>query len=367
MRSGIVPLGKDLALMPDSAQERTERASPKRRSDARKRGQVARSAELPGAAALVAGALIARVLGTTIWQSFSLLLQNDLAQIARPNLTVSDVDTLFAQTVWSAALALAPVVAVLAGAGLVFGLAQTGLTVSARTLAPKFERISPLNGVKRLASPATGFEMLKMLVRLGVLVAVALTEVSQMASQVLTLSSVGVSGAPAVLGDVLFQIVLRVALAGALLAVADYAFQRWRFERELRMTKQEVKEEQRQLEGDPQIKSRIRRLQRELARRRMMQDAARSTVVVTNPTHYAVALRYVAGKSRAPLVVAKGQDYIAQQIIAIARRHNVPIVENPPLARALHAAVPIGREIPASLYRAVAEVLAFVYRLRRRW
>ncbi len=353
--------------MPDSSQERTEDASPKRKSDARKKGQVARSAELPGALALVAGVVVLRAVGPAVWGNFSALMVTDLSQISRPDLTPQQADTLVTQSFAAAALAVAPLFLALLATGLAAGLAQTGMVVSTKTLTPKFDRLNPMSGFKRIFSINTGFELLKMSVRLAVLVAAAFGVLGSVAGQVLTLAQVGLPAAPAMLGDTLFAVVLRVALAGAFLAVVDYAYQRWRFSKTLKMTKQEVREEQHQLDGNPQIKARIRRVQRELARRRMMQEVTKATAVVVNPTHVAVALRYLPGKARAPIVVAKGQDLIALQIKEVARRHGVPVVENPPLARALHAGVPLGREIPANLYRAVAEVLAFVYKLKRRW
>jgi flagellar biosynthesis protein FlhB len=177
----------------------------------------------------------------------------------------------------------------------------------------------------------------------------------------------GLELVPGMIGDVIFTVILRVALAGGVLAAIDYIFQRWRYNKSLKMTHQEIKEELREMDGDPQIKSRIRKLQRELARRRMMDAVPDATAVVTNPTHFAVALRYESGKTRAPIVVAKGQDYVAEQIKTIASKHNVPVIENPFLARTLYSSVRVGQEIPAQLYRAVAEIIAFVYRLKRRW
>jgi flagellar biosynthesis protein FlhB len=351
--------------MPESGQERTERASPKRRQDARKRGQVPRSAELPGAAALLAGIMTLRVTGPMMWGSLEGLVRDDLASVARADLTPGESVLLFGQSIMTAALAVTPILISLLVTGVVAGLLQTGLVVA--PLKPHFERLNPATGMKRIFSISSGFELGKMILRLVVLVAVAASVFGDIAHQVGTLNMPSLSSAPGVMGDILFTLAVRVAIAGVILAVVDYGFQRWRFERDLKMTKQEVREEMKQLDGNPEVKSRIRRLQRALAKKRMMNEVPKSTVVVTNPTHFAVALRYESGKMRAPIVVAKGQDLVAQQIKAIARKHDVPVLENPPLARALHAGVPLGKQIPPQLYRAVAEVLAFVFKLRRRW
>jgi flagellar biosynthesis protein FlhB len=354
--------------MPESSsQERTEEATPHRRQEARKKGQVVRSADLPPAAGLLAGTVTLRMIGPLIWGNFATLLKQRLTDIVRPDLSARDAMTLIGQTIVTGALAVAPVLLALMVGGIAAGLTQTGFVMSLQSLSPKFDKLNPATGIKRIFSSAVGFELLKMALRLVLFIAIAIAAVQGVIGEIVQIGATGLLAAPGMLGDILFNILLRLAVAGALLAGLDYGLQRWRFNRELRMTKQEVKEEIRQTEGDPQIKARIRRLQRQMARKRMMQDVPKATVVVANPTHFAVALRYVSGQMRAPIVVAMGQDLLAQQIRALAEQHGIPVVENPPLARSLYATAKIGREIPAQMYRAVAEVLAFVYRLRRRW
>lgn len=353
--------------MPENGQEKTEEATPKRRSDARKKGQIARSSELSGATGLLVGVLVMHAAGPLAWNGFSNLLRSDLSALAQPDLTAQVAVSLLAQCLLAGALAVLPILAAFMAGGLVAGVVQTGGLVSMNALAPKFDRLNPMSGVKRIFSPTTAFEVIKMIARLAILGAVMWSVIPQVQGDVLELGRNGLLDAPAVLGDALYTLMLRVAMAGGVLAAADFAFQRWKFNRDLKMSKQEVKEEMRQLDGDPQIKQRIRRVQREMAKKRMMQEVPKATVVLANPTHFAVALRYTSGKMRAPVVVAKGQDHIAQQIKALAREHNVPVVENPPLARALHASVKLNQEVPPQLYRAVAEVLAFVYKLKRRW
>lgn len=348
-------------------QERTEAATPRRLEEAHKRGQYARSAELPGAAALLLGALVLRATGPALWQRLADLLQTQLAVITRPDLTPGDVAHLFGQMTLAGALAVAPILGALGAMGIAASLMQTGFLLAGQALTPRFDRINPFQGMQRLFSANTGFELTKMILRLAVLGASIVSVLSGFSAQLTALASVGILGAPAIIGDLAQTLILRVALASAGLAALDYGYQRWRFARDLRMTRQEVRDEQRQNEGDPMIKMRIRRLQRERARKRMMQDVPKATMVLANPTHFAVALRYESGKMRAPVVVAKGADYMAEQIKEVARQHNVPIFEQPALARALYAAVPLDREIPVSFYRAVAEVLAVIYQLKRRW
>lgn len=353
--------------MPENGQERTEDATPHRRQEARRKGQVARSPELPGAVALVTGVLVLRGVGPGIWSALANMVQQRLADVAQGDLTPSAALGMVGGAATAAGLAVAPVVLALAGAGVAAGLAQTRFTVAPAALRPKFDRLNPLTGAKRIFSLNAGFELAKMSLRLVILGVAAWSSLQSLAGQLVALGGTGLLAAPGWIGNAVFTLVLRVSLAGLGLAAADYAYQRWHFNRELRMTRQEIREETRQNEGDPQIRARIRRLQRQRARQRMLRAVPEATVVVANPSHFAVALRYAAGERRAPLVVAKGQDYLAQQIKALAAKHGVPVIENPPLARTLYAAVPLGREIPASLYRAVAEVLALVYRIKRRW
>jgi flagellar biosynthetic protein FlhB len=353
--------------MPESGQERTEDATPKRKQDARKKGQSPRSIDLPPAVGLLTGLITLHATGPMMWSGFSDVMQHGLSATFQPDLTTRDALGLVGQSVIAGAYAVAPVLAALLVGGVTTALLQTGGLVTFKAISPKFEKLNPATGVKRLFSPQTGFELFKMVLRLTIFIVVAVSVANQIVQQALSLGGASMGIVPGIIGDALYTLALRVAIAGLFLAALDYIFQKWQFTRTLRMTKQEVREELRQTEGDPQIKARIRRLQRQRAKQRMMQEVPTATVVVANPTHFAVALRYESGKTRAPIVVAKGRDLIAQQIKALATQHGVPVVENPPLARTLYSSVSLGREIPYHLYRAVAEVLAFIYRLKRRW
>jgi flagellar biosynthetic protein FlhB len=353
--------------MAEQGQQRTENATPKRKQDARKQGQTARSADLPSALGLLAGLLALRFAGPLMWQGLAQIVQGDLAAITQPDLTAQVALGLVGQSLLAGLLAVVPLLAALMLGGVITSVIQTGGIVSAKAIAPKFDRVNPGTGLKRLFSVRTGFELGKTAVRLAIFLTVAASMAPTVVADVVRLGTTGLSAVPDLIGGIVFAVVLRLAAAGAILATLDYLFQRWQFTRGLRMTRQEVRDELRQTEGDPQVKQRIHRLQRQRARQRMMQEVPKATVVLANPTHIAVALRYESGKSRAPVVVAKGRDLVAQQIKVLAAQHGVPIIENPPLARSLYAAVKLGREIPYHFYRAVAEVLAFVYRLKRRW
>lgn len=353
--------------MAESGQERTEEATPKRRRDAHKKGQVSRSAEVPGAAALLAGVVALRTVGPTSWTALQHVLQFGLSSAQRTDIAPVDIINIIGQECTQGFLALLPIMLTLVLAAAAAGLSQTGLVVSAGLLVPKFSRVNPMEGFKRIFSMKTGFELLKQLARLILLGAVAFAVVQPTLLQIMQLGYGSIQNAPGILGNAVLDLIFRMAMVSGILAAVDYSFQRNRFLKQLRMTKQEVREEIKQNEGDPAVKNRIRRLQRALARKRMMEKVPTAAVVIANPTHFAVALRYESGKTRAPIVVAKGQDFMALQIKEIARKHNIPIVENPPLARTIFAAVKVDQEIPAQFYRAVAEVLAFVYRLKRRW
>ncbi len=353
--------------MQESGQERTEQATPKRLRDARRRGQVSRSAELPGAASLVLAVFILRMTAPYSWQNLQNLIGVGLLSAGNGDITVTDVYHLIFVECSYAVSALAPLALTLFVIATAAGLGQTGLAFSPKLLTPKFDRINPVNGLKRMFSLTTIFELFKQFVRIAILGFAAYMAISGTLTQIGQTPQNILAVAPQILGGALYSLLFSIALVGGVLAAADYAFQRWRYIRQMRMTKQEVRDEQKEMEGNPQIKSRIRRMQRALAKKRMMEKVKKSTMVITNPTHFAVALYYQSGKTRAPIVTAKGQDFMAQTIKETARKYNIPIIENPPLARSLYATAEVDREIPIELYRAVAEVIAFIYRIKRRW
>lgn len=265
-----------------------------------------------------------------------------------------------------AAKAFLPVIGVAMVVGVVVNLLQVGVMFTAEPLSPNWARLNPVAGFTRLFSRRAFVESVKTLLKVLLIGWLTFSAVRADAAMLLRTSEIDPLMVLMLVGQLLYKMAWRVGLAMLVLALLDYGFQRWEYEKSLRMTKEEVKQELKQTEGDPQVRSRIRARQQAIARRRMMQAVPKADVVVTNPTHYAVALQYDAQKMAAPTVVAKGMNLIALRIREIAQQHGVPIVENPPLAQSLYRTVDIGEQIPPELYQAVAEVLAYVYRLRRR-
>jgi flagellar biosynthetic protein FlhB len=251
--------------------------------------------------------------------------------------------------------------------GVIVNIVQTnGPVFATEALAPDLNRINPLKGAQRFFSSRAFVDLAKSLVKIGFIGFIAFSTIRDSYPQLMMMAHMDTSAALTMLGDVLFNMALR-AMAGMLvLAAIDYFYQRWQHEKMLRMSKEEIKQEHKQTEGDPRWKARIRARQRALAKKRMMADVPKADVIITNPTHFAVALQYDSEKMGAPIVLAKGQDLIAKRIRELAQENDIPIVENPPLARTLYKEAEIGREIPAALYEAVAEVLAFVYQINQR-
>lgn len=349
--------------------ERTEKATPKRREDARRKGQFARTPELPAAAGLAAALLMLRATGPQLLEHAGGLfarLPASLAAVSERDLTSPAAEQLLLGAGADIAFLALPVLAAAAAGAAVFALAQTGLQFSAHALAPQAERFNPVANLKRAYGAQAPLELAKSLFKIGA-VAFACYGVG---SQALTDSPrlVGATAAAtfAAAGSVISSVVWRAALCLFAVAALDYGLARYRHEKSLRMSKQDIKDEYRQQEGDPAVKGQRRRAARALLQRRIAVEVPRADVVITNPTHFAVALRYKRGRDAAPVVVAKGADHLAARIRQIARAHSIEIVENPPLARTLYREVTPGRAIPPELFRAVAEVLAYVYRLRER-
>ncbi len=350
--------------MADLAQERTEQPTPKRLEEARKQGQVPRSPELAAAAVvLVAGGGL-EIFGRRAAGALYVLMQSGLAlrraQLLDEGALIGTLEASAAQ----ALLACAPILLATLAAALAAPLALGGWNLSFEALAPDFTRLSPVNGVQRIFSARSLVELAKACAKFVLVAAVAAAFLWKSSGRLLALG--GEPLEPAIADAVALSGRALLALAGSLAVIAaiDVPWQRWNHTRQLRMSRQEIREELRESEGSPEVKGRIRRMQQEVARRRMMQEVPKADVVVVNPTHFAVALRYDERRMRAPTVVAKGTDEIAARMREVAAEHRVPIFEAPPLARALHRAVPIGGEIPVSLYVAVAQVLTYVYQVR---
>ncbi len=347
--------------------ERTEKATPKHRQRAREKGQVARSPDLSGSLVLIAGLLAISMMGPKIVESGATTFRETLRDIANPAHATSaaGISELIHTALSTIVLAVAPVAGACLLAGLLGGVAQVGFKPTMKALKFDFRRINPSAGARNLFGPNAIFEALKAIAKVAVVGLVAALAVLPG----LTTLAAKVGMQPAALGALMgasaLSVAQRAAFAYLVIGLLDYAWRRHRHEKQLRMTKQEVKEETRQYGISAEVKTAQRRRQMQAARARMMAAVPKADVVVTNPTHYAVALVYD-GSHTAPLLVAKGKDLIAAQIRRVAEENDVPVISDPPLARALHSSTEIGQMIPRELYAAVAQVLAFVYRLAGR-
>ena len=346
-------------------QEKTEPASPKKRADARKKGQVALSREIPSTLILIASLGFFFFGGAWMVGTMTRFMNSTFSNLN--NMLFSDIlsaRALLVLTLQEALYIMLPFMLVVLVAGVFGNVMQIGILFSTETITPKLSKLDPIAGFRRLVSAKTLAELPKSILKLITVGSIAYLMVVKNLPRMPDLMQMSVAAILEAFGWIAFQIGFFVCLALILIAAADYIFQRWQHEKELRMTKQEVKDEQKQLMGDPQIKARIKSAQLDMARRRMMSAVPEADVVITNPTRLAIALRFDADEMDAPMVVAKGAGEIARRIREVARENNIPLVEEKPLARALYKVVDIDQYIPVELYRAVAEVLAYVYRLK---
>lgn len=350
--------------MAEDKAQKTEPATPKRREDARRKGQVAQSRELQSVVVLAAAlAALASPVGEGIVEALLLTMSGAFTAVASPPSTTGDFHAALLAPLAAVGVAMVPVLIAILFFGAGAQVAQSGPLWSPQALAPKLERISLVQGFKRFVSVDRLFELVKALIKVGVVAAVAVFVLQDDVRLVVGLAGADLGSGIQVTFDLARQLALAIVLLLAVLAVLDLAYQRWRYEEKLKMSRQEVRDELRQREGDPNLRGRARALHRDMSRSRMIAAVADAHVVVTNPTHYAVALRYDRGSMSAPECVAKGRGHVAARIRAAAVEHDVPIVENPPVARLLHKTCEVGRAIPENLFEAVAEILAFVFRL----
>lgn len=344
--------------------DKTEKATPKRRKEARDKGQVARSVELSGGATLVGGLIGVIAFGPRIASDTGQAMTSIWSQIANGSSVTSaaglhGLEQLVLKVILET---VAPIAGICLLVGVLVNVAQVGFKPTTQALSPKFERLNPVTGFKTKFGKQAGFEAGKSLAKVAVVGAAAAISLVPMITHLTT----GVGASPSTLASLMFSgaksVAIRVVAVYILIAVADYVWQKRRFEKNLKMTKQEIKDESRNQDLPPEVKSAIRRRRILAARARMMAAVPHADVVVTNPTHYAVALVYD-GTKPAPTVVAKGKNLIAAQIRRVATENGVPIVPDPPLARSLHASVELDQMIPAELFAAVAQLLAHVYRM----
>jgi flagellar biosynthesis protein FlhB len=347
--------------------ERTEQATGKRRAEARRKGQVAKSREIPAATVMLAGLSVLFVLSSYIFRQLAGVMTDLLRKPpAVLSLTPAQIRDLSGEILWSVFLILGPVLLVIMAAAVLSNYVQVGPLFSLESIRPQFGRLNPVKGFSRLVSRHSAVELVKSIGKLFVIGYVAYSTIRGEVPQILALTDQSAGGIFSYIAWISFKIALKTFLVITVLAGLDYAFQRWDYEKSLRMTKREVQDEFKQTEGDPLIKSRIRSIQREMARRRMMAEVPKADVIITNPTHLAVALAYNSREMSAPTVIAKGAGVIAEKIKELGRQHRIPVVENKPLAQVLYKTVELGQVIPTTLYQMVADILAFVYRMKQK-
>lgn len=350
--------------------EKTEEPTAKKKEDTRKEGKVAKSKELSGGVELIALFVILKFWVGMMGERFIGLFETVYKKF--PEFTVHydgfiskfEYHILFKDILLQILFLLLPFFAIGVLISIVVNMAQFKFKVSAKPLQPKFSKLNPVNGFKRLFSAEKLMELLKSILKVVLISVIVYTTIKDDWVYLYKFYDMPLMQSVSLIGDIVINLGLKVSLFFLVIAFADFGYQKYKFNKEIKMTKQEVKDEYKQSEGDPQIKGKIRQKMREVSQRRMMQDLTKADVVITNPTHFAVAIRYAPDEHKAPIVVAKGADYLAQKIKGIARENGIEIVENKPLARMLYANVDIGQEVPPELYQAVAEVLAFVYKLQ---
>lgn len=344
------------------ADNKTEKATPRRRDKVRKEGKIPRSRELSSSLALM-GVICLLHWSQPNWVQQWHGLMDRLLNLAIQG-DIGANTTVFA---WTGVMALQwvwPSIAVAMGIAVMVQFGQGGIVFAPAAIAPKFSKLNPVQNMKQIFSLGGYSRLLKSLLPLAAVVYLTFIIITSDWSAIIHASTTGLTALPNALMGRVWEIGWKGAFVFTLWSVVDYVLQRRKFENDLKMSKQEVRDESKETEGNPQAKGRVRKLQRQLRKKRMLQDVKKATVIVTNPTHFAVALKYDIETMGAPVVVAKGQDLVAKQIRQIAQWHDVPMVENPPLARALYRSVDVGSVIPNKLYTAVAEILAFVYRAR---
>ncbi|OGR02758.1 MAG: flagellar biosynthesis protein FlhB [Deltaproteobacteria bacterium RIFOXYD12_FULL_50_9] len=349
-----------------SGQEKSESPTSRRLSEARKKGDVAKSMELPSAAVLLAGITTLYLLNNYLLERFYIVFRRYLSNLHAIEITPDNMYNVALEVILYLAILLGPLMAVIVIVALVANYAQVGVLFSTEKIMPQFDRVNPLKGFANLFSKQALAQMIKSITKLLIVSWVAYREVKKAMPGILPLMDQEPLQILAFIANTSFWIFLKCAIFIALLAAMDYAFQRWQFMEKMKMTKQEVKEEAKQTEGDPMVKGRIRSIQMEMARKRMMAEVPKADVIITNPVRLAIALRYDPKAMKAPLVIAKGAGLIAQRIREIATENGIPIVENIPLAQALFKNAGLNEMIPENLFQAVAEVLAYVYSLKRK-
>lgn len=348
------------------AGEKTEKATPKRRQEARKKGQVLKSTEINSVLILFAVFLLLKFMIPSMLEQIQDYIYNLWYQMSETNVTIETITPIFISSIILFLKVILPLLIIVATVGVIANLIQVGFLVTTDALQIKLSRINPLEGFKRIFSKKALAELFKSIGKIGLISYIAFTGIKDEVNSFPYLMDMEITKTIGFIGEILFSILWKAILLLAFLAVLDYLYQKFEYEKSLKMSKQEIKDEYKNIEGDPQIKGKIKERQRQMAMSRMMQEVPKADVIITNPTHFAIAIKYDALTMDAPMVIAKGQDLVALRIKELAQKSGVTTVENRPLAQVLFYNVDINEQIPENLFQAVAEILAFVYRLKQK-
>lgn len=350
----------------DDKETKTEEATPKRLRDARKKGQVAKSGDVTAASSFLIFTILASVLGNFMLTNSIAYLRNSLSRDFGVVLNTTNTGPMLISSMIRFGFLLLPFALIAIAIGIIGNLIQTGFLFTLEPLKPNFKKLNPIEGFKNIFSKKAAFSLVKNILKLTLVFYMTYKNLSSSLVQILNSGDIGSEKLFYFMLKLIKDLSLNIAIIMLGLAIVDYIFQRRDYKKDLKMSKQEIKDEFKEMEGSPQIKSARQQKQRQLAMSRMMSSVKTSTVVITNPTHLAIVLRYDNNKDKAPVVTAKGADYIAQKIREVAKENNIPIMENKELARAMYKKVDIGDVVPVELYKAVAEILALVYQMKEK-
>ena len=346
------------------AGEKTEPATDKRREEARESGNIMKSQDLESVIVLIVAFIAIRIYGPDMIGNMGNFMRTILSSSLTTDLTPLNTMQLFYQFLLVNLKCLFPIFSLIAITAITVNIAQVGLLLTFDPLIPDFSRLNPISGIENILSWKSLGELVKSIFKVLIVAYIPYSTLVEQMPMLIRLIQIEPMPGTILLMKILFNMIMKILFVLLVLAMGDWYFQHWRYEENLKMSKEEIKEEYKQREGDPKVKSKIRERQRKLASKKMMAEVPKATVVVTNPTHIAVALQYDAASSLAPKVLAMGTGLIAQKIKDIAKEHHVPVIENKPLAQALHKMVDVGDEIPADLFMAVAEILVQVHRMK---
>jgi flagellar biosynthetic protein FlhB len=348
----------------ESFQERTEQATPRRRRKARERGQVARSADLTAAGIICLGFTALFMVGPQLVERMCDVLRYTMANA--PTIALSDPTfrTVMVNNIGEFLVTMAPLFIAMTAVGMAMNVLQVGFQISPKAMELKFDKLNLVSGLRRLFSMKSAVQLVRDPLKLAAIGLIGYLSIRSEFEGFALLPDLSIAQLGATLARLTLVVSLKIGVAMLVIGILDYLYQRYDYEKSLRMSRQEIRDEMKETEGSPEVKSRIRQIQRQMARQRMMAAVPEADVVITNPVHLAVALKYDPSEMNAPSVLAKGQRLIAEKIKQIAREHGIPVIEDKPLARAIFKMCEVGDLIPAKLYRAVAEILAHIYRLK---